>query len=297
MIARMPVFSLIFFLITATPIITLAQGSGGDGGTLVISAGKQGRGYWGVASRLQAVGKERALAVEVQESDGSLENLQRLFDPQNPVGLALTQSDALNQYPSSHPESTPKLEILEYIGQECVFIIADNNSGIRSDQDLQRSDGKRIAIRSANSGTAVTFGYMSMLEPELKNTSVVYQDPLQAMQNFGSSGEQAADAVMFVQRPKVRTPEILLALERPADYRFVEVTNKKFSGELPNGEQVYSFLDIPLLRSEGKVTLSVNSICTKGLLVTAANKLSAEQRRTLTQIINYDWMRVYATEF
>ena len=292
--ARACAFSLIFLASTAVPDAGFATGTGDSSAPLVISAGQEGRGYWGVASRLQSVGEEKGLTVEIMQSGGSLENLQRLADPQSPVALALTQSDALNQFLGTNPELAPSVEILEYIGQECVFIIADNDSGIRSDADLTRTNGQRIAISNVDSGAAVTFAYMSLLEPELKNTGVVYMDPLQAMQNFDNA---KVDAVMLVQRPKVRTPEILLALERPSDFRFVEVNNAKFRGKLPDGEKVYSVLDIPLLRAEGEVTMSVNSICTKGLLVASANKLSADQRRQLNQSIDYDWMRVYATEF
>lgn len=284
---------LLVFLCLPSIAVSAEKGSAAP---VVVSAGKEGRGYWGVASRLQAVGVERKLAVEILESVGSLQNLQRLADPENPVALALTQSDALNHYLTTNPAMAPRIEILEYIGQECVFVIADNDSAIHSDQDLQQTGGQRIAIRSPESGTAVTFSYMTLLEPALKNTSIVYQDPLQAMQNFDQNADQKIDAVMFVQRPKVHTPEIRLAIEQPENYRFVEVNSRKFSGKLPNGEQVYTFLDVPLLRSNGQVTMSVNSICTKGLLVTAAGKLSAEQRTALGQIIDYDWIRVYATE-
>jgi len=296
MIARAIAFSLFFLASSAALVVSFAT-IAGDGDTpLVMSVGKEGRGYWGIASRLQSVGKEKGLTVEVVESEGSLENLQRLTDPQSPVALTLTQSDALNQFLSTSPELAPSVEILEYIGLECVFIIADNDSKIHSDEDLMRADGQRIAIRSADSGTAATFAYMNLLEPELKNTSVVYVDPLQAMQNFDNANNAKVDAVMMVQRPKVRTPEILLALERPGDFRFVELKSPKFSGELPNGEKVYSFLDIPLLRERGNVTLSVNSICTRGLLVASQAKLIEAQRAVLKNIIDFDWMKVYATE-
>ncbi len=294
--ARVFAFSLFFLASSTAPVVCIATDTGDSGEPLVISAGQMGRGYWGVASRLQSVGKEKGLNVEIMESQGSLENLQRLADPQSPVALTLTQSDALSQFLSTSPELAPSMEIIEYIGLECVFIIADNDSKIHSDEDLTRADKQRIAIRNADSGTAITFAYMSLLEPELKNTSVVYMDPLQAMQNFDNANNVKVDAVMMVHRPKVRTPEILLALERPSDFRFVEVKNAKFSGKLPNGEKVYSFLDVPLLRERGNVTLSVNSICTKGLLVASQIKLTATQRTILNQIIDYDWMRVYATK-
>ena len=103
---------------------------------IVISAGREGLGYWGIATRLQAVALESALPVEVLESVGATENLKRLADPDSPVSLALTQSDALSRYLDLHPGFQVDLQIFESIGKECIFVIADKNSGLRSEDDL-----------------------------------------------------------------------------------------------------------------------------------------------------------------
>ena len=115
------------------------------GNDIVMSSGLEGGGYWGAATRLQGVARELGLGVEVLESRGSVHNLQQLDDPASPVNLTLSQSDALQYYIGAHPGLGQQIEILEHIGQECVFFVAGRDSGIENLADLQ-SSARRIAL-------------------------------------------------------------------------------------------------------------------------------------------------------
>ena len=261
---------------------------------IVISAGREGLGYWGIATRLQAVALESSLPVEVRESVGATENLKRLADPESPVSLALTQSDALSRYLDLHPGFQVDLEIFESIGKECIFVIADKNSGLRSEDDLRIPDaGHRLAIQSANSGSAVTFELMRKLAPDLGNTEVVYMDTQVAMEQLGTDSPDAVDAIMLVHRPKVRSPELRRALTEPERYQLVSFNNPDLGGKLPNGDPVYVSLDVPLIRNDWKTERSIRTLCMEGLLVGSRNKLSPAERARLVQIIELQWMRVY----
>jgi TRAP-type uncharacterized transport system substrate-binding protein len=290
--------SLVFVaLVSLLPVDIFAGSPPGDARerSIVISAGLEGRGYWGVATRLREVAEEQGFKVEVMESVGSMQNLQRLGDPDAPVGLALTQADALQHFLPSSPGLASQIEILEYIGQECVFIIARANSGIRTIEDLEQGAGHRLAIISPESGVAITFQYMSTLEPKLRNTRPVYMDTEKATREL-MMDDSPVDAVMLVHRPKVLTPEIQLALEHPDDYQLVTIKNKKLNERLPNGDAVYKTLDVVLLRSGAEAKVSVETICTKAFLVANKQKLSTDQWAHLQRLIDYHWMRVYATE-
>ncbi len=290
--------SLVFaVLVSLMPLGTFAESPPGDRQerSITISAGLEGRGYWGVATRLQQVAEEQGFKVEVMESVGSLQNLQRLRDPDSPVSLALAQADALQHHLSSSPNPINSIEPLEYIGLECVFIIAGAGSDIRTIDDLKQDAGHRIAIVSPESGVAVTFQYMSALDPKLRNTQPVYMDTEKATHELAAD-DTPVDAVMLVQRPKVLSPELKLALEHPDKYRFVAIKNGKLDQRLPNGEAVYQPIDVVLLRSGGMAKVSVETICTKGFLVANKQKLSTDQMAKLKQLIDYHWMRVYSTE-
>ena len=283
----------ILLLTLCLPWAHATETSGTESG-VVISAGREGLGYWGIATRLQAVALESSLPIEVLESVGATENLKRLADPESPVSLALTQSDALRHYLDLHPGFQVDLEIFESIGKECVFIITDKNSCLRSEDDLRTPEAEhRLAIQSANSGSAVTFELMRKLAPDLGNTEVVYMDTQVAMEQLGTDSPDAVDAIMLVHRPKVRSPELRRALTEPERYRLVSFNNPDLGGKLPNGDPVYVSLDVPLIRNDWKTERSIRTLCMEGLLVGSRNKLSPAERARLVQIIELQWMRVY----
>ena len=262
---------------------------------LVFSSGIEGGGYWSAATRLQTVAAELGLEVQVEASTGSLHNLGRLLDTEDPTSLVLAQADALQHYLDEHPGQSHRIEILENIGQECVFILTGGNSAIHSDADLQQDRGYQVAISSPDSGVAVTYAYMTTLAPEMAATSVQYTDTGAAMNGLKAPEGGAADAVMLVHRPKEHSPEVDLALSNPDQFRFVEISDARFKSELPNGEAVYKSLKLAIPVPNSEQRRQVNTICVKGLLVANKDKLTAEQRDTLGNLVNAHWMKVYAT--
>ena len=270
------------------PSICLAQ-------PLVVSTGIEGGGYWNAANRLQTVAADLGLEVQVEASTGSLQNLARLLDAGDSAALALAQADALRQYLDDHPGASQKIEILENIGQECVFVVTGSKGAIHSDDDLQQGGDYQIAISSPDSGVAVTYQYMTTLVPELAATSVLYTDTAAAMSEFDAADSGAADAVMLVHRPKERSPEVDLALQNPDRFRFVQIEDERFKSELPNGDAVYRPLKLAIPVPDSEERRQVATICVKGLLVANRDKVQAEQRDALGRLINERWMEVYAT--
>jgi len=293
---RFQQFLLILPLILSLPWANATENTNTESG-IVISAGREGLGYWGIATRLRAVALESSLPVEVLESVGSTENLERLADPKSPVSLALTQSDALRSYLDLHPGFRVDLEIFESIGKECVFVITHAGSGVHSVDDLRVSGaGHRLAIQSADSGSAVTFELMRKLDQDLGNTAVVYMDTQVAMDQLGTDVPNAVDTVMLVHRPKVLSPELRHALTNPEKFQLVSFDDPNLSGKLPNGDAVYIPLDVPLIRSGWKTERSVRTLCMKGLLVGSKSKLSSTDQTKLERIIDTRWMRIYAED-
>jgi TRAP-type uncharacterized transport system substrate-binding protein len=292
----LPLFALIMAGTASGPALGAEEPAAEQRPDVVFSAGRKGGGYWGFAERLQAVGAESALEVEVLESEGSIENLERLADPDNAVNLTLSQADALKQYMKQNPDFSSQFKILESIGLECVFIVSSAKGNVKSDQDLQDPRGHRIAIPGEQSGVAVTFTYMTNLVPGLDNTKAVYTDTLEAMKKMRAGDSDAVDAIMLVHRPKVRSPEIHLALDKPSIFHLVPVEDRHLLDELPNGETVYEFLDVPLIRGGLRSGKSVPTVCTKGLLLSSRNKLDGAASAKLKRIIDFQWMRVYPTD-
>lgn len=259
----------------------------------VISSGVSGGGYWNAASRLQAVGKQSGLDVEVLASTGSIENLERLLDVDSPVNLALAQTDVLQFFLEKHPQHRSEIETLENIGRECVFLITSANSEIRTDEDLQGKQNLRLGISSPTSGVAVTYDYMSYLVPEFSALEVEYGDTHTMMQEFGKAGS-GADVVMAVHRPKERSPELDAALQDSERYRLVEINDERLTVRPDSGEQAFHAMNLTIPNGSDRVAL--DTICVKGLFLGNRKKLSSEQREKLADIINYQWIRIYATE-
>jgi TRAP-type uncharacterized transport system substrate-binding protein len=260
---------------------------------LVISTGKSGGGYSAIGERLKTVMTEQGVAVQVLPSVGSLENLERLDDPASPVNLGLTQADALKYYLGQHPKFADKLFMLGEIGDECVFIATGKDSGIASDADLQKKQGNLIAIRDPNSGTAVTYLYMIQLEPQFKNTAVAFVDTMEALLALKAGGSQnKIKAVMFVQRPEARSPEMQVILDDPKDFRFISVTDWDLNDKLPDGSAVYTFEKVTVQEKKWGFDTKVETICTRGLLIGNKEKLGAGLRDRLAKVMLLSASRV-----
>ncbi|MEH6636195.1 MAG: hypothetical protein V7700_11775 [Halioglobus sp.] len=262
---------------------------------LVISSGAEGGGYWSAAARLQKVVHDMGSGAENRPSNGSLDNLEALTDPASPVNMAFAQADALQYFLYDKPGARPQLDVLENIGQECVFIITAASSKLRSDADLQKTGKPRLAIASHTSGVAVTFNYMTRLVPEFEKVQVNYRDTLGPMEQLGSA-QAPVDAVMVVHRPREHSPELDLALVDKERYRILEISDPRLTGKSKDGQEVYRAMNLAIPGPEGADPTLVNSICVKGLLVTNREKLSAAQQSLLADVVNVHWMRVFATQ-
>lgn len=253
---------------------------------IVVSTGKSGGGYNTIGERLKNVLAEQDQPAQVQTSAGSLENLNRLDDPQSPVNIGLSQADALKYYLKDHPSFADKLINLGEIGKECVFIVTGKDSDIHDDSDLQKASGKLIAVQSPNSGVAVTWEYMTVLEPAFKNTAPAFVDGAEALLQMKSSGKASKiQAAMVVQRPMAKSTEMQVVLENPQDFRLVPVKDWDLNDELPDGSAVYTFENVTVAEKKWGFDTTVDTICTRGLLLANKTKLTAEQRARLSKIM------------
>ena len=253
---------------------------------IVITTGKSGGGYNTIGERLKNVLAEQDQPAQVQTSAGSLENLSRLDDPQSPVNIGLSQADALKYYLKDHPSFADKLINLGEIGKECVFIVTGKDSDIHDDSDLQKASGKLIAVQSPNSGVAVTWEYMTVLEPAFKNTAPAFVDGAEALLQMKSSGKASKiQAAMVVQRPMAKSTEMQVVLENSQDFRLVPVKDWDLNDELPDGSAVYTFENVTVAEKKWGFDTTVDTICTRGLLLANKTKLTAEQRARLSKIM------------
>ncbi len=253
---------------------------------IVISTGKSGGGYNTIGERLKSVLAEQDQPAQVQTSAGSLENLNRLDNPQSPVNVGLTQADALKYYLKEHPGFADQFISLGEIGKECVFVVVGKDSDIRDDSDLQQAKGRLIAVQSPNSGVAVTWEYMTVLEPEFKNTAPAFVDGAEALLQIKSGGKASKiQAAMVVQRPMAKSTEMQVVLENPKDFRLIPVKDWDLNDKLPDGSAVYTFENVTVAEKKWGFDTTVDTICTRGLMLANKSKLTADQRTRLSKVM------------
>tara|TARA_R110000823_G_scaffold119998_17_gene244529 strand:- start:31830 stop:32702 length:873 start_codon:yes stop_codon:yes gene_type:complete len=259
--------------------------------TVVFSTGEPGGGYWRAGARLQGVAADMGFAVENLASAGSTENIERLLDPQSPVGLAFAQADVLQHYFNAHPDAEQKLDVLESIGRECVFLVTASASGMRTDEDLQdRAARITLGIDSEASGVAATFDYLRSLAPELDEITIAFGDTRAALERLMQSAD-GVDAVMVVHRPRVHSPEVDIVIASPGHFNLVHFSDERFTRPLAGGRKIYRRMRLGLPGLEKPVV----TICTRGLLIAHKEKLSVRQSNKLTDLVNYHWMRVFVS--
>jgi TRAP-type uncharacterized transport system substrate-binding protein len=262
------------------------------GPALVIMSGTEGGGYWNAGMRFQTVAaQQKHMVVANLPSSGSLENIEQLLNANSPVNLAFAQADAAQLYLDAHPDDQNKLDLLENIGQECVFIVTGADSKIRTDKDMQEAATMRLGIASKQSGMAATFDYMASQIPEFDKIKVKYGDTVAAMNELNSK-DAGVDAIMMVHRPREHSPEIDNALAHPDRFRFIELSDERFTQVQPNGRQIYRVMKLALPGAKEPV----KTICVVGLLLVNKQKLTVAQRNELSDLVNYHWMEIYVTQ-
>lgn len=257
---------------------------------MAISTGLEGGGYWLAGNRLQTAADSQGLTVENHTSTGSLSNLKALTNPDSPINLAFSQADALQYYLDQHPGTSGTIETLQSIGEECVFIITGSKSGLKTDKDMQEAKRLHLGIKSPNSGIRVTFDYMTSLVPELGKVTVRYGDTVEMINDLLHPKSDIEKAVMVVHRPDARSPEIDMVVANPDKYRFVSISDTRFTQGTADGTPVYRSERVAPGAVEGAGT--VQTICVNGLLLANKSKMSPEQHAGLLELVGEHWQQV-----
>jgi hypothetical protein len=255
---------------------------------LVISTGRDGGGYFYIGERLKsAMLLEHGSLFEVVTSFGSLENLERLQDPSSPVGVTLTQADALAWHLQQYPEFAQEFIVLGDVGKECVFLIARRGGELRTAADLKGSAGVQISVDDPTSGAAVTFSYLKQLEPRFGSTRVVFTDSMETLLQLKVAAQHSpTKAAMIVQRPKANSAPIRTYFENPEIYEIVSISEADVgNARLPDGSVIYSFERVVVGGKKRQRPISVETMCTRGIMLASKVKLDKELRGQLSALM------------
>ena len=133
---------------------------------------------------------------------------------------------------------------------------------------------------------AVTWEYMTVLEPEFKNTAPAFVDGAEALLQIKSGGKASKiQAAMVVQRPMAKSTEMQVVLENPKDFRLIPVKDWDLNDKLPDGSAVYTFENVTVAEKKWGFDTTVDTICTRGLMLANKSKLTADQRTRLSKVM------------
>jgi hypothetical protein len=285
-------------VLSAIVLAPAASAGAVDPDLIVISTGAEGGSYFYIGRRLST---ELVVTynqkVQVMTSEGSLDNLSRLDDPESAVNVALTQGDALRAYLERNPSFASEFIVLGDVGRECAFIVTNRDRGPASAADLKQEGAGQISVGDPGSGAALTFETMKSLAPAFAASEAVNVPLTEALlQVKVGSAYSPLRAAMLVQRPKRISPPVETVLGAPEAFRLVPIGSSDLpNAKLPDGRDVYSFERVSL-GGERKGHQEVDTLCTRGLLLGAGDKLSKESRTRLSEILLQSGERIAGTD-
>jgi TRAP transporter TAXI family solute receptor len=167
--------------------------------TIVITTGADQGIYRGFADRYAPILKREGITLDIRSSSGSVENYQRLADPDSAYEVGFIQSG------TTSPKETDGLQTIAAVSYEPIWVFYRGDAVINR---LAQLRGKRIAIGIPGSGllnvSSVLLGYSGVTRD---NTALLEMDALKAYQGL-ENGQ--LDAAFFIGRPDAVMQKTLL---------------------------------------------------------------------------------------
>lgn len=187
--------------------------SSGLGEVGMVTGSKTGT-YIKIGSDIAKIAKENGLDILVKESEGSLDNIERMLSSEN-AAIGIVQSDVLGYLYSAMPNVAKQLRLIYPLYNEEVHVFARKE--IQTFKDLQ---GKRVAVGTKGSGNWLTMTnmlHMMGVEPAERITDIGPLDAVSAV----LSGD--LDAMIYVAGKPVSLFVKLNKLKEDPDPTFKEI--------------------------------------------------------------------------
>jgi TRAP transporter TAXI family solute receptor len=167
--------------------------------TIVITSGADGGIYRGFADRYAPLLKREGITLDIRSSSGSVENYQRLANPDSEYEVGFIQSG------TTSPKETDNLQTIAAVSFEPIWVFYRGDATV---DRLVQLRGKRISIGVPGSGllnvSQVLLGYSGITAG---NTTLLQMDAPKAYQGL-ENGQ--LDAAFFIGRPDAAMQKTLL---------------------------------------------------------------------------------------
>ncbi|MFP3569025.1 TAXI family TRAP transporter solute-binding subunit [Paraburkholderia sp. SIMBA_030] len=167
--------------------------------TIVITTGADKGIYRGFADRYAPILKRDGITLDIRSSSGSIENYQRLANPDSEYEVGFIQSG------TTSPKETDHLQTIAAVSYEPIWVFYRGDATVTR---LAQLRGKRIAIGVPGSGllnvAQVLLDYSGVTSD---NTTLLQMDAVKAYQRL-ENGQ--LDAAFFIGRPDAAMQTTLL---------------------------------------------------------------------------------------
>jgi TRAP transporter TAXI family solute receptor len=167
--------------------------------TIVITTGADKGIYRGFADRYAPILKRDGITLDIRSSSGSIENYQRLKNPDSEYEVGFIQSG------TTSPKETDHLQTIAAVSYEPIWVFYRGDTTINR---LVQLRGKRVAIGVPGSGllnvSQVMLAYSGI---NRDNTTLLEMDAVKAYQDL-ENGQ--LDAAFFIGRPDASMQQTLL---------------------------------------------------------------------------------------
>lgn len=167
--------------------------------TIVITTGADGGIYRGFADRYAPILKRDGIKLDIRRSSGSVENYQRLKDPDSDYEVGFIQSG------TSSPSESDHLQTIAAVSYEPIWVFYRGTTTV---DRLAQLRGKRIAIGVPGSGllnvSSVLLSWSGITRDNTKLLQVDAQNAYQGLENG------TLDAAFFIGRPDAAMQVTLL---------------------------------------------------------------------------------------
>jgi uncharacterized protein len=186
--------------------------------SVTITSGPKDGMYYQHAQNYAQAFRRFGLTVDVLESAGSAQNIERMRDTTNPAQIGFVQGGFGQQERALAAENRTNIQAIANIDIEPVWIF----SRLKSIDSLQQLEGLRISIGQAGSGSRlIATKLLEQVRLEPKDLLISESTGLQALQGLKNASIDVAIFVASPEAPLVKTmlstPSVhLVALKRSA---------------------------------------------------------------------------------
>lgn len=206
---------------------------------LRLCTGSPDGNYFASGQEIQRQLARQGVEVELVETDGSMDNMQRMAGGECDSGFA--QIDAYLHYQDLNRESRLKVEWPRHLYEEYVHLVCRRDTGIESVQQLAKpTGGYSLAVGDPGSGSSITWDTMTRLRPAylaVETQAVGTDSAIQSVRDGNSS------CLLFVSG--LRSDFLALIDASGEQLRLVSVDDQSFLDAKHFGRPIYQSGNIP----------------------------------------------------